>query len=154
MIEEKVEIYLRNKGFAKGIMTREDSTATVELAAQVLGVEPCRIAKTLSFKLKDDSCIVVVSQGEGRIDNKKFKEVFNNKPRMLRQEEVLAYTGHPVGGVCPFALKEGVKVYLDKNLKEFKTVFPAAGNAHSMIEVTAEELLELTDGQWVDVCTS
>jgi prolyl-tRNA editing enzyme YbaK/EbsC (Cys-tRNA(Pro) deacylase) len=96
--------------------------------------------------------VVIVSQGQGRIDNKKFKAVFNNKPKMLKQEEVLEFTGHPVGGVCPFAMKEGVKICLDVNLKEFETVFPAAGNAHSMIEVSPEELLRLTDGEWVDVC--
>jgi Cys-tRNA(Pro) deacylase len=152
MIVEKVEKFLKEKGFAGEIMTAEESTATVDLAAAVLGVSPSRIAKTISFKLKDDTCVVIVSQGQGRIDNKKFKAVFNNKPKMLKQEEVLEFTGHPVGGVCPFAMKEGVKICLDVNLKEFATVFPAAGNAHSMIEVSPEELLRLTDGEWVDVC--
>jgi len=152
MIVEKVEKYLKDKGFQGEIMTAEESTATVDLAAAVLGVSPSRIAKTISFKLKDDSCVVIVSQGKGRIDNKKFKSVFNNKPKMLKQEEVLDFTGHPVGGVCPFALKDGVKIFLDVNLKEYDTVFPAAGSAHSMIEVSPEELLRLTDGEWVDVC--
>ncbi len=152
MIVEKVEKYLKEKGFEGKIMTAEESTATVDLAAAVLGVSPSRIAKTISFKLKDDSCVVIVSQGKGRIDNKKFKSVFNNKPKMLKQEEVLEFTGHPVGGVCPFAMKEGVKICLDVNLKEFETVFPAAGSAHSMIEVSPDELLRLTDGEWVDVC--
>ena len=154
MIEEKVKAYLEEKGFTRGIMTAEESTATVDLAAEVLGVSPERIAKTISFKLKDDSCVVIVSQGRGRIDNQKFKQAFSSKPKMLKQEEVLSYTGHPVGGVCPFALKEGVKVYLDLNLKEFDTLFPAAGNAHSMIEVTPGELLYLTNGTWIDVCSS
>ena len=154
MIVEKVQQYLEGQGFCGEIMTAEESTATVDLAAQVLGVDPERIAKTISFKLKDDSCVVIVSQGRGRIDNKKFKDFFQSKPKMLKQEEVEAYTGHPVGGVCPFALKEGVRIFLDVNLKAFETVFPAAGNANSMIEVTPEELLRLTGGEWVDVCTS
>lgn len=154
MIIDKVEKYLREKGFTKEIMMAETSTATVDLAAEVLGVSPSRIAKTISFKLKDDTCVVIVSQGQGRIDNRKFKDTFNNKPKMLKQEEVLEFTGHPVGGVCPFALKEGVKIYLDVNLQEFETVFPAAGTANSMIEVSPQELLRITEGQWVDVCVS
>lgn len=154
MIIEKVDKYLKENGFTKEIMTTEHSTATVDLAAEVLGVSPSRIAKTLSFKLKDNTCVVIVSQGQGRIDNRKFKDTFKNKPKMLKQEEVLEFTGHPIGGVCPFALKEGVKIYLDVNLKEFTTVFPAAGSANSMIEVSPEELLRLTGGQWVDVCVS
>ena len=154
MIEQRVKEYLEKKGFAGEIMTAKESTATVDLAARVLGVVPERIAKTISFKLKNDTCVVIVSQGKGRIDNRKFKQYFQSKPRMLKQEEVLSYTGHPVGGVCPFALKEEVQIYLDINLQEFDTLFPAAGNDHSMIEVTPEELLRLTGGQWIDVCTS
>ncbi len=154
MIINKVEKFLREKGFTKEIMMAETSTATVDLAAEVLGVSPSRIAKTISFKLKDDTCVVIVSQGQGRIDNRKFKDTFKNKPKMLKQEEVFEFTGHPVGGVCPFALKEGVKIYLDVNLQEFDTVFPAAGTANSMIEVSPQELLRITEGQWVDVCVS
>ena len=119
---EKVEKFLRERGYEGEVRVTEESTATVQEAADVAGVEPSRIAKSLSFKLKDGSCVVVVSQGLGRVDNRKFRDAFGSKAKMLKADEVEELTGYPVGGVCPFALKEGVKLYLDVNLKEFETV--------------------------------
>jgi len=128
------------------------SSATVELAAQAIGVEGKRIAKTLSFLL-EDSCILIVTAGDARIDNKKFKEQFHTKAKMPTPELVSELTGHAVGGVCPFGVKEGVSVYLDVSLKRFATVFPACGSSNSAIELTIEEL-ERYSGftQWIDVC--
>lgn len=150
---EKVEKFLRERGYEGEVRVTEESTATVQEAADVAGVEPSRIAKSLSFKLKDGSCVVVVSQGLGRVDNRKFRDAFGSKAKMLKADEVEELTGYPVGGVCPFALKEGVKLYLDVNLKEFETVFPSAGSASSMIEITPEELLRVCGGEWTDVTT-
>ena len=148
---ERVEKFLRERGYEGDVVVTEESTATVEEAARVVGVEPSRIAKSLSFKLKDGSCLILVSQGMGRVDNKKFKAAFGSKPKMLKADEVEEMTGYQVGGVCPFALKEGVKIYLDVNLKEFDTVFPSAGSAASMIEITPDELLRVCGGEWTDV---
>ena len=137
-------------------MTRQQALHALEtgmeLAAQAAGVEPKRIAKTLSF-LVGDSCILIVAAGDARVDNKKYKERFGVKAKMLAHDDVPEYIGHAVGGVCPFAVKEGVKVYLDESLKRFETVFPAAGSANSAIELTIPELEQYSkfDG-WVDVC--
>ena len=125
---------------------------TVPLAAAAHGVEPGQIAKTLSLRIGDE-VVLVVTRGDARLDNRKAKAALGGKPRMLGQEEVEALTGHPVGGVCPFAVKDGVKVYLDESLKRLETVFPAAGSANSAIELTIPELEKYSkfDG-WVDVC--
>lgn len=149
---EKVRSYFQTLGIADRIREFGVSSATVDLAAQAVGVEGKRIAKTLSFLLAD-ACILIVAAGDARVDNKKYKERFGAKAKMLAHDDVPEYIGHAVGGVCPFAVKEGVKVYLDESLKRFTTVFPAAGSANSAIELTIPELEEYShfDG-WVDVC--
>ena len=149
---EKVRSYFQTLGIADRILEFDVSSATVDLAAQAVGVEGKRIAKTLSFLL-GDACILIVAAGDARVDNKKYKERFGAKAKMLAHDDVPEYIGHAVGGVCPFAVKQGVKVYLDESLKRFTTVFPAAGSANSAIELTIPELEEYShfDG-WVDVC--
>ena len=149
---EKVRSYFQTLGIADRIREFDVSSATVDLAAQAVGVEGKRIAKTLSFLL-GDACILIVAAGDARVDNKKYKERFGAKAKMLAHDDVPEYIGHAVGGVCPFAVKQGVKVYLDESLKRFTTVFPAAGSANSAIELTIPELEEYShfDG-WVDVC--
>ena len=128
------------------------SSATVELAAQALNCEPQRIAKTLSF-LVDGQAVLIVAAGDARIDNHKYKQQFGKKAKMLSQEEVVELVGHAVGGVCPFAVKEGTKVYLDASLKRFETVFPACGSSNSAIELTIPELEKYSGFlEWVDVC--
>ncbi|MES2262183.1 MAG: YbaK/EbsC family protein [Pseudomonadota bacterium] len=133
------------------IIELEVSTATVALAAEAHGVEPGRIAKTLSFRLGDGRAIILVASGDARIDNKKFKEAFG-KGRMLPADEVVELTGHPVGGVCPFGLAQALPVYLDQSLRNFDEVLPAAGAIHSAVRISPEQLAAVTDGQWVDVC--
>ena len=149
---EKDRSYFETLGIADRIQEFDVSSATVDLAAQAVGVEGKRIAKTLSF-LTGETCILIVAAGDARIDNKKYKAKFGVKAKMLAHDDVPEYIGHAVGGVCPFAVKEGVKVYLDESLKRFETVFPAAGSANSAIELTIPELEEYSkfDG-WVDVC--
>jgi len=152
MSVEAVRKYFKAFGMEDKVMEFEVSSATVELAAQALDVEPARIAKTLSFK-KDDGCILIVTAGDGKIDNQKFKGKFSMKAKMLSPEEVIELVGYPVGGVCPFGVKEGVPVYLDISMKRFKTVFPAAGSGNSAIELTCDELFKYSKAQeWIDVC--
>ncbi len=150
---ENVREYLKQFGRENDIIELEKSSATVQLAAEALGVEPERIAKTLSFKTQDGAIVVVVA-GDARIDNKKFRTTFGLKAKMLSPEEVIEYTGHAIGGVCPFAItREDVKIYLDNSLKRFKTVFPACGSGNSAIKLTCEELEKLAvTNIWVDVC--
>lgn len=150
---ERVREYLAQRGAEDRIMEFAQSTATVQQAADTLGVEPARIAKTLSFRNKaGDGCVIIVAAGDVRIDNRAFRDEFAMKPRMLTAEEAVQYTGHAVGGVCPFALPEGVPVYLDASLKRFETVFPAAGNAASAVRLTPDELFELSEAaQWVNI---
>ncbi|BES63832.1 YbaK/EbsC family protein [Gottschalkiaceae bacterium SANA] len=128
-----------------------ESTATVELAAQAIGVEPAQIAKTMGFRLKDQS-IVIVSKGDARIDNKKFKSTFATKAKMIPFAEVESITGHPAGGVCPFGLKDGVGIYLDESLKEFDLVYPAGGTPNTAVKITVDQLAHVTKGTWIDVC--
>ena len=147
----KVREYLKAFGADGRILEFPVSSATVELAAKALGAAPARIAKTLSFRLKD-GVILVVLAGDAKTDNRKFRETFGEKARMLDREEAETLVGHAVGGVCPFAVNEGVKVYLDVSLKRFATVFPAAGSANSAIELTPEELEKFSRSSgWVDV---
>lgn len=153
MSYEQVGAYLKQFNAEDRMISFTVSSATVALAAQALHVEEARIAKTLSFLLKDDACLLLVAAGDARIDNQKFKAVFHEKARMLPLERVEEMTGHPVGGVCPFAVKEGVPVYLDASLKRFQTVFPAVGTASSAIELTNDELLRFSNARgYVDVC--
>ena len=136
-----------------GVLEFEQSSATVDLAALAVGCEPARIAKTLSFKL-DDGCVLVVAAGDARVKNGKYKAQFGKKAVMLSPDEALAFTGHAVGGVCPFAIEnDAVNVYLDVSLKRFATVYPACGSASSAIELTCDELFEYSKAvEWVDVC--
>jgi prolyl-tRNA editing enzyme YbaK/EbsC (Cys-tRNA(Pro) deacylase) len=128
------------------------SSATVQLAAAALGCEPAKIAKSISF-LKGDTPIVIVTAGDVKIDNAKYKAFFGTKAKMLTPDQAIERIGHAVGGVCPFGVKEGVEIYLDESLKRFETVFPACGNANSAIELTPAELDRVTENNgWVDVC--
>jgi prolyl-tRNA editing enzyme YbaK/EbsC (Cys-tRNA(Pro) deacylase) len=152
MAIENVREYLKQWGKDKDVLEFETSSATVELAAQALGVEPARIAKTLSFR-NGEGAMLIVAAGDAKTDNGKYKEEFGFKARMLTPEEALEYTGHAVGGVCPFGLKGNVPVFLDVSLKRFETVFPACGSSNSAIQLTCEELEEYSRNQkWVSVC--
>lgn len=149
---EKGRAYFGQFGMEDRVREFDVSSATVELAALALGVEGARIAKTLSFK-KDDSCILILAAGDARIDNHKFKDKFHMKAKMLAPEEVLSIVGHPVGGVCPFGINDGIDVYLDESLKRFETVFPAVGSANSAIELDLDELYKYSNAiEWIDVC--
>lgn len=149
---ERVREYFEKCGIEDKIREFDVSSATVELAAAALGCAPQRIAKTMSFKLSDDSCILVVMAGDVKTDNHKFKEKFHTKAKMLSPDELVERVGHAMGGVCPFAINEGVKIYLDESLKRFETVFPACGSSNSAAEFTCEELEKYTDyEEWVDV---
>ena len=152
MSAQAVKEYLDQFGRSGDILTFEATTATVELAAQAVGVIPARIAKTLSF-LVNDGCVLIVAAGDAKIDNSKYKHFFHTKAKMLTQEQAREMTGHTVGGVCPFANPEGVRTYLDVSLKRFGTVFPAAGSSNSAIELTCDELTEYSHCEgWIDVC--
>ena len=149
---DKVRAFFAPLGREADILEFPVSSATVELAAQAVGVIPARIAKTLSFMV-DERCILLVAAGDARVDNSKFKKLFHTKAKMPTQEQVSALTGHAVGGVCPFANPEGVETYLDVSLKRFDTVFPAAGSSNSAIELTCEELERYSSCKaWIDVC--
>ena len=149
---EKVRAYFDTLGIADRIQEFPVSSATVELAAQALGVAPARIAKTLSFKL-DERTVLVVAAGDAKIDNPKYKAAFGGKAKMLTPEEAVERVGHAVGGVCPFAVNDGVEVYLDESLRRFDTVFPAAGSSNSAIDLTCDELAQYAKSdKWVDVC--
>ena len=149
---EKGREYFRNLGIEDRVIEFEVSSATVELAAIALNVDGARIAKTLSFKT-DSGCLLILAAGDARIDNHKFKDKFHMKAKMLSPDEVLEMVGHPVGGVCPFGINEGIPVYLDNSLKRFKTVFPAVGSGNSAIELNLDELYEYSNAlEWIDVC--
>lgn len=149
---ERVKAFFKEQGMEERILEFDVSSATVELAAIALHCEPKRIAKTLSFMV-DGRAILVVAAGDAKIDNPKYKAQFKAKAKMLSPEEAETLVGHAVGGVCPFAVNEGVDVYLDVSLKRFETVFPACGSGNSAIELTISEL-EKYSGYvgWVDVC--
>ena len=150
---EKVRAYFKPLGIEGRIREFDVSSATVELAAVAVGVEGARIAKSLSFKVEDKPIIVVVA-GDAKVDNSRYKAQFHTKAKMLTHEEAHELIGHDVGGVCPFALPEDVKVYLDVSLKRFETVFPAAGSSNSAVEMTCDELERYASNfvEWVDVC--
>ena len=149
---EKGRAYFRALGLEDRVLEFDVSSATVELAAKAIGVEGARIAKTLSFKTPE-GCVLVLAAGDARIDNRKFKDFFHIKAKMLTADEVLELVGHPVGGVCPFGCKEGIPVYLDESLKRFTTVFPAVGSPSSAIELNLDELFEYSRAlEWIDVC--
>ena len=149
---EKVKEYFKKYNMDNKIQEFEVSSATVELAAEALHCEHERIAKTLSFIVKEEA-ILIVAAGDAKIDNTKYKAQFGTKAKMLSYDEVEELVGHAVGGVCPFAIKEGVKVYLDKSLKRFESVFPACGSSNSAIELSMEELEKYSGYEtWIDVC--
>ena len=154
MSMERARGWLKQFGMEERIQEFTESSATVELAAERLGTEPARIAKSLSF-LVEDNVIIVVAAGDVKIDNSKFKAAFHTKAKMLAHDQVEPLTGHMVGGVCPFGVKEGVRVFLDESLRRFTTVFPAVGTAASAIELSIEELEQVSGFEaWVDVCKS
>lgn len=148
---EEVRAYFTHRGLPYTIQELEKSTETVELAAQALGVEPALIAKTLAFRVKEKG-IILVTRGDARVDTKKFRQAFQAKPRMMSPDEVLAVTGHPVGGVCPFALKQPMDIFLDESLRPLERVYPAAGSPNSHIGISPGELARITGASWVDVC--
>lgn len=152
MAIEKVRAYFSGLGIADRILEFPVSSATVDLAAQALGTEPCRIAKSLSF-LVNGTAILVVTAGDARVDNARFKTRFGVKAKMLSRDDAESMIGHAVGGVCPFAVNEGVRVFLDESLKRFATVYPACGSSNSAIELTIPELERYSSfDSWVDVC--
>ncbi|OUP73812.1 EbsC protein [Erysipelatoclostridium sp. An173] len=151
---ENVKKYFEEIEMDSKIIELKDSSATVEQAANALGCKPEHIAKTMSFKTKEGP-ILIVCAGDAKIDNKKYKSVFGKKAKMIPANEVEELIGHLPGGVCPFAIKENVKVYLDVSLKRFEKVYPAAGNGHSAIELTIKELETISKADsWVDVCNN
>ncbi len=151
MSVENVRKYLEPFGYSDRIIEFDQSSATVREAAADLGTEEGRIAKTMSFMTAEGPIVAVVA-GDRKIDNRKYKDTFHEKARMIGPDQVESLTGHPVGGVCPFALKEGVRVYLDISLKDFETVYPAAGSRNSAIEMTPAELERTTSpAAWVDI---
>ncbi len=152
MAIEKVRKYFETLGIADRIREFQVSSATVDLAAQAVGVEGARICKTLSFK-SPDGCVLIQMAGDAKVDNRKFKDFFGFKAKMLSAEEVEFYTGHAIGGVCAFAIeKPEVSVYCDDSMKRFETVFPACGSANSAVEMTCEELFRFSKAKaWIDV---
>lgn len=152
MAIEKVREYFKAFGIEDRILEFDVSSATVELAAQAVGCEPERIAKTLSFMLPEGP-ILIVAAGDAKIDNRKFKDQFHTKAKMLTPDEVVELVGHAIGGVCPFGINEGVTVYLDESLKRFETVFPACGSSNSAIELTIPDLEKYSGySAWINVC--
>lgn len=149
---EKVKEYFKQFNIDSRVLEFNVSSATVELAAQALGCEPERIAKTLSFTVNDEP-ILIVTAGNRKIDNPKYKAQFHQKAVMLKFDEVEEKIGHAVGGVCPFAVNEGVTVYLDESLRNYETVFPACGSSNSAVELTIPELEKYSGyKEWIDVC--
>ena len=149
---EKAKKYLEEKGYEDHVIELEESSATVQLAAEALGVEPGMIAKTMSF-LVDGEPILILTEGTAKVDNRKYKDQFHVKAKMIPFDEVEEYIGHAPGGVCPFGINPGIDVYLDESLKRYERVFPAAGNDHSAVNLTISELEDASDASgWVDVC--
>lgn len=148
---ERVKEYFKQYGIERRIQEFEESSATVELAAKAVGCNPENIAKTLSFKVGEEPILIVVA-GDVKIDNQKYKAKFNTKAKMLTPDEVEELIGHKVGGVCPFAIKDGVKVYLDNSLKRFEYIYPAGGSSNSAIKLSIEELEKYSNYiEWIDV---
>lgn len=151
MSVDTVKAYLEPLGLANRVMEFEVSSATVELAAVAVGCEAAHIAKTLSFDVNGEA-ILIVTAGDMKIDNPKYKAQFHAKAKMLPRDEALTRIGHTVGGVCPFAVKEGVAIYLDTSLRRFAIIYPAAGSASSAVRLTPDELETASGGTWIDVC--
>jgi prolyl-tRNA editing enzyme YbaK/EbsC (Cys-tRNA(Pro) deacylase) len=152
MSVERAKKYLEERGYLDRVIEPDVSTATVELAAAAIGVEPGRICKSLSF-LIDGRPILILAEGMARVDNKKYKAEFGKKAKMINRDEVEEYIGHEAGGVCPFGVKDNVEIYLDKSLEKWDVVYPAAGSANSAVRLALDELAELVNARkWVDVC--
>lgn len=152
MAIERVREYFKKYSMDEQILEFETSSATVELAAQTIGCIPARIAKTLSFE-NEEGCILIVTAGDAKIDNVKFKNKFNMKAKMLKPERVIELVGHEVGGVCPFAIPTDINVYLDISMKRFETVFPACGSSNSAIELNMVQLYQYANAkEWIDAC--
>ncbi|MBO0960243.1 YbaK/EbsC family protein [Neobacillus sp. MM2021_6] len=153
MSVESVKTYFKQWNREMDIMEFETSSATVDQAAETIGVIPARIAKTLSFRGNEEKAILIVAAGDAKVDNKKFRQKFGFKPRMLTPDEVLEQTGHAIGGVCPFGLKNEIDVFLDISMQRFETLFPACGSTNSAIELSKDEILQFSSAvAWVDVC--
>lgn len=153
MAFEEAEQYLSERGYADRIQTFDVSSATVELAALAVGTEPAKIAKSLTFMVEEQP-VMIICAGDAKIANAKYKGFFHKKAKMLTREEVHDLIGHDVGGVCPFGIHEGVKVYLDESLKRFEYIYPACGSANSAVKLTCEELETLSNSlAWIDVCS-
>lgn len=148
---ESVKKYFKEANLRLDIIEMDNSTATVELAARAIGVEEGQIAKTIALELKDET-ILIVCKGDAKIDNRKYKDEFAAKAKMLSLDVVEEITGHPVGGVCPFGLKNPLKIYLDESLKEYDYVYPAAGATNSAVKIDLGLLESSTNGAWIDVC--
>ena len=149
---EKAKNYLEQVGFIDHLIELEAYTATVAEAAAALGVEPGMIAKTMSF-IQDDRPVLILTEGTSRIDNRKYKDTFHTKAKMIPFDDVESLIGHAPGGVCPFGIDPDINVYLDESLKHFDTVYPAAGNDHSAVKLTISELEQISNSKgWVDVC--
>ncbi len=152
MSYENVKQYLESVGIGDRLKLLSHASATVEQAAEAIGCAPRQIAKTLSF-LAGEEPILIIAAGDAKVDNKKFKELFHQKARMIPADQVESYIGHAPGGVCPFAIREGVSVYLDISIKRFDRVYPAGGNDHSAVDLTPEELEKYSgSSKWIDVC--
>lgn len=152
MSVERAKKYLEERGYLDRVIEPDVSTATVELAAAAIGVDPGRICKSLSF-LIDERPILILAEGMARVDNKKYKAEFGKKAKMINRDEVEEYIGHEAGGVCPFGVKDNVEIYLDKSLEKWDVVYPAAGSANSAVRLALDELAELVNARkWVDVC--
>ena len=151
MSVESVKNFFIEKGLEDPVFKLEECGATVDLAAKTLGIEPALVAKTLSFRLKDKD-ILIVTKGDARIDNRKYKDFFKTKARMLEHDEVAKITGHPVGGVCPFGLLSPLEIYIDISLKEYDYVYPAAGSAFTALKIQPLIMQELTKAEFIDVC--
>lgn len=152
MSVESVKKFFIKRGLKDPVFELNESGATVDLAAKTLGVNPELIAKTLAFKLKDNTPFLIVTRGDAKIDNKKYKDYFKSKAKMLEHSEVNELTGHPVGGVCPFGLKTKMKVYIDISIKDFEYVYPAAGSQTTALKISPNAIERLTNAVWVDVC--
>ena len=148
---ESVKKQFKEKGLPLKVIEMKTSTATVELAAAALGVEPARIAKTMAFRLKERD-ILLLTKGDVKVDNQKFKGYFKEKARFIKPDDLNEATGHPVGGVCPFGLVKPLDIYLDESLKVFDYVFPAGGGANTAVKIDVDYLADVTEGIWVDLC--
>lgn len=152
MSVENVRRFFLDRNLEDPVFTLDESGATVDLAAETIGVNPEFIAKTLAFNVKEKK-VLVVTRGDARVDNKKFKQLFKTKARMINSEDVEASIGHPVGGVCPFGVKDDVEIFIDESIRDFEYVYPAAGSKNTALKISPSQIEELTNASWVDVCT-